>query len=62
MAEYLSTTKKKITAPLYFEMKQKGEKISWLTLTTTLQLLSSMQEVLTQYLLATRPLMLPMEI
>ena len=31
MAEYLSTTKKKITAPLYFEMKQKGEKISWLT-------------------------------
>ena len=31
MAEYLSTTKKKITAPLYFEMKQNGEKISWLT-------------------------------
>lgn len=31
MAEYLSTTKKKITAPLFFEMKHNGEKISWLT-------------------------------
>ena len=31
MAEYLSTSKKKITAPMFFEMKSKGEKISWLT-------------------------------
>ena len=31
MAEYLSTSKKKITAPIFFEMKNKGEKISWLT-------------------------------
>ena len=31
MAEYLSTSKKKITAPLYFDMKHNGEKISWLT-------------------------------
>ena len=31
MAEYLSTTKKKITAPTFFEMKRNGEKISWLT-------------------------------
>ena len=31
MAEYLSTTKKKITAPLFFDMKHDGEKISWLT-------------------------------
>ncbi len=31
MAEYLSTSKKKITAPLFYEMKKSGEKISWLT-------------------------------
>ena len=31
MAEYLSTNKKKITAPHFFEMKNSGEKISWLT-------------------------------
>ena len=31
MAEYLSSSKKKITAPLFFEMKNNGEKISWLT-------------------------------
>ena len=31
MAEYLSTNKKKITAPDFFEMKHNGEKISWLT-------------------------------
>lgn len=31
MAEYLSSTKKKITAPTFFEMKHNGEKISWLT-------------------------------
>lgn len=31
MAEYLSTTKKKITAPTFFDMKNSGEKISWLT-------------------------------
>ena len=31
MAEYLSTSKKKITAPLFYEMKSKNEKISWLT-------------------------------
>lgn len=31
MAEYLSTSKKKITAPMFFEMKNTGEKISWLT-------------------------------
>ena len=31
MAEYLSTSKKKITTPMFFEMKSKGEKISWLT-------------------------------
>lgn len=31
MSGYLSTSKKKITAPLFFEMKHNGEKISWLT-------------------------------
>ena len=31
MAEYLSSSKKKVTAPLFFEMKKCGEKISWLT-------------------------------
>ena len=31
MSGYLSTSKKKITAPLFFEMKRNGEKISWLT-------------------------------
>lgn len=31
MSEYLSTSKKKITAPQFYEMKDKGEKISWLT-------------------------------
>lgn len=31
MAEYLSSSKKKITAPMFFEMKRSGEKISWLT-------------------------------
>lgn len=31
MAEYLSSSKKKVTAPLFFEMKEAGEKITWLT-------------------------------
>ena len=31
MAEYLSSSKKKITAPLFFDMKNCGEKITWLT-------------------------------
>ena len=31
MSEYLSTNKKKVTAPQFFEMKHNGEKISWLT-------------------------------
>lgn len=31
MAEYLSLSKKKITAPFFYEMKKNGEKISWLT-------------------------------
>lgn len=31
MAEYLSSNKKKITAPYFYEMKHNGEKISWLT-------------------------------
>lgn len=31
MAKYLSTDKKKITAPLFFQMKANGEKISMLT-------------------------------
>lgn len=31
MAEYLSSSKKKITAPHFYEMKATGEKISWLT-------------------------------
>lgn len=31
MAEYLNTTRKKVTAPAFFDMKRSGEKISWLT-------------------------------
>lgn len=31
MAEYLSSNKKKVTAPMFWEMKHNGEKISWLT-------------------------------
>lgn len=31
MAEYLGSNSRKVTAPLFFEMKRNGEKISWLT-------------------------------
>ena len=31
MAEYLASNSRKVTAPLLFEMKRNGEKISWLT-------------------------------